>query len=296
MDAERNQFKELPWRLFAVMVVLWLCVGLAPWLLLHDLQSAADFAGTFSFVEALFTALAFGGVIWAIRLQTKELEMQRLEVEETREELRRAADAQHQSQQMQFLTALLMARNSVAQGYATAAQHESGPLRSSQIAHRQHLAELEWLLQMVDRHAGNPFALPPAPTLVAQQAALLLKRSYPVLQAALTNRASNHIRGIMVDLNQSLRELRRMLTDDEARQCELFSVLDKSIADSEGVTTASDYDEIAAICSRVFNNLSSQLSSSLDVSMPMLDCAARCDAPGVPFEGSRPSPSRAART
>jgi hypothetical protein len=270
MATQRSQLKELPWRLFLGIIVLWVCVGVVPWLLLRDLQSAADFAGTFGFVEALFTALAFGGVIWAIRLQTRELEMQRLEIEETREELRRSADAQHQSQQMQFLTALLVARNSVAQGYAAAAEHETGPLRSSQIAHRLHLAELEWLLCAVDRHECNPFAFPGAPALVAHQAGLLLQRAHPVLQSALAHRATNHARGVLLDLNQSLRALRRLLVDDEARQSDLYALLDASIATAEGVSTASDHEEVAAICTRVFNDLSRYLASTLNCRLPTL--------------------------
>jgi hypothetical protein len=80
---------------------------------------------------------------------------------------------------------LLAARNNVAQGYAAATARETGPLPASHLAHRQHLAELEWLLQLVDRHPGNPFALlgPAVPT--AHQVAALLRRSYLVLQSAL---------------------------------------------------------------------------------------------------------------
>jgi hypothetical protein len=63
---------ELPWRLFGGIIVLWLLVGVVPFLFLRDLHDAAEFASAFGFVNALFAALAFGGVIWAIRLQTKE--------------------------------------------------------------------------------------------------------------------------------------------------------------------------------------------------------------------------------
>jgi hypothetical protein len=54
---------ELPWRLFGCIVALWVLVGVVPMLLWRDLNSAADFANTFGFVNALFAALAFGGVI-----------------------------------------------------------------------------------------------------------------------------------------------------------------------------------------------------------------------------------------
>jgi hypothetical protein len=193
-------------------------------------------------------------VIWAIRLQTKELELQRLEVEETREELRRSADAQFQSQQMHFLSALLTARNNVAQGYAAVAAHETGSLQPSRLAHRQHLAELEWLLQLVDRHESNPFALPKLPVLVAHQVEQLVRRAQPAAETALKHRATNHVRGIMLDLNQSLRELRRLLAQEPA-PCPLCGLLDDSIAEIETVSTANDFAEIADTCRCVFERL-----------------------------------------
>ena len=261
---------ELPWRLFAGILGVWLLVGFIPYLLWGDLNSAAEFANTFGFVNALFAALAFGGVIWAIRLQTRELELQRLEIEETRDELRRSADAQHQSQQMHFLSALLLARNNVTQGYADAAARETGPLRSSHIAHRQHLAELEWLLDVVDQHQSNPFSLPPPAKLVAHQIALLLKRAHPVLQSALVNRASNHARSILLDINQSLRELGRMLLD-ESDSAELSQFLHRSISKAENVTSAPTFDEISETCQQVFNELSTHIAALLAVTLPQLN-------------------------
>lgn len=253
---------ELPWRLFAGIVVLWVLVGVVPFLFWGELHDAAEFADAFGFVNALFAALAFGGVIWAIRLQTKELELQRMEIEETRDELRRSADAQHQSQQMHFLAALLDARNNVAQGYAAAAERETGTLRPSQLAHRQHLAELEWLLHLVDRHAGNPFALPPATTLVAHQLDLLLARTQPVLRSALANRAANHARNVVLELSQSLRELRRLLAGDAASS-DLARTLDQAIAAAESAATANDFDEVAAICERTLQDLPGQIAAHL---------------------------------
>ncbi len=259
---------ELPWRLFGGIIVLWLLIGVLPFLLLSDLHEAAEFANAFGFVNALFAALAFGGVIWAIRLQTKELELQRLEIEETRDELRRSADAQTLSQQMHFLSALLAARNNVAQGYAVAADRESGPLRPNQAAHRQHLAELEWLLQEVDRHQGNPFALPPRHVLVAHQVGLLLCRAHLPLQSALGNRAANHARNLLVDLGETLRELRRMLDCEDAS--DLSRVLDNCLAQAATAVTASDFEEVARLCRDVFNPLSSRVAVELSTKVPVL--------------------------
>jgi hypothetical protein len=252
---------DLPWRLFAGILVIWLLVGVVPFLFLGDLHAAAEFASAFGFVNALFAALAFGGVIWAIRLQTKELELQRLEIEETRDELRRSADAQHQSQQMHFLSALLAARNNVAQGYAAVAERESGTLRPSQMAHQQHLAELEWLLHQVDRHESNPFALPPPAVMVAHQIELLLGRAHPILRSAIANRAPNHARSLLLDLNNSLRGLRRLLPIDQAQPCDLCRLLDQCIAQAEGVATTGDFDEIVEAYNQVFSCLSNHVSA-----------------------------------
>jgi hypothetical protein len=250
---------ELPWKLFGGIIVLWLLVGVVPFVFLWDLHAAAEFAGAFGFVNALFAALAFGGVIWAIRLQTKELELQRLEIEETRDELRRSADAQTLSQQMHFLSALLAARNNVAQGYAAAAAGETGPLKASQAAHRQHLAELEWLLHEVDRHQGNPFALPPAATVAAFQLSLVVRRARPLLDSALANRATNHVRSLLLDLNQSLRDLRRLVAGQGAS--EFSSRLDECIAAAEAAATANDFEEVAQICREVLRRLDAMAPS-----------------------------------
>jgi|GEM_PF-5396804 len=260
---------ELPWRLFAGILVLWLLVGLGPALYWRDLHQASDFANTFGLVNALFAALAFGGVIWAIRLQTRELELQRLEIEETRDELRRSADAQQQSQQMHFFAALLTARNNVAHGYATCAQHDSGPLQVHRLAHRKHLAQLEWLLDVIDRHEGNPFVLPSDEIIVASQMALLITHAHPVLTSALNNHATNYARTILLDLCSSLRELRRLLLD-ETPDSKLGASVDASLTRGESVATAGEYSEVAELCVATFNPLSQAVSSRIGRALPVL--------------------------
>lgn len=250
--------KDLPWKLFAGIVVLWLVVGILPYTMWRDLHNASDFANTFGFANALFAALAFGGVIWAIRLQTHELELQRLEIEETRDELRRAADAQHQSQEMHFLAALLTARNSVAQGYAAAAARETGSLRVNEAAHRQQLMELEWLLQLVDKHASNPFAVAGRDEIIRQQVRLLLSRSQPILQTALSNRATNHVRALLLEMNQTLRELCRLTPTDEAHQ-PLKLALELAIQRAESASHACEFDEVGSACEQVFNGLAREV-------------------------------------
>jgi uncharacterized membrane protein YgaE (UPF0421/DUF939 family) len=52
----------------------------------------------FGAVNTLFSGLAFAGVIYAIFLQRRELELQRNELEMTRAELKRSAEAQEKSE------------------------------------------------------------------------------------------------------------------------------------------------------------------------------------------------------
>jgi hypothetical protein len=71
------------------------------------------FGETFGALEALFSGLAFAGLIYTIALQRRELQLQREELRLTRDELRRTASAQEQSEaslKQQSETMLLTAR------------------------------------------------------------------------------------------------------------------------------------------------------------------------------------------
>ena len=60
---------------------------------LYGFADRGTFGDMFGAVNALFSGLAFAGVIYAVLLQRKELELQRNELELTRTELKRSADA-----------------------------------------------------------------------------------------------------------------------------------------------------------------------------------------------------------
>jgi len=88
----------LSWNVVAagvvVIVGVWLGAGFAIWKWMGPPDGPGTFGDMFGVVNALFSGLAFGGVIYAIFLQRRELELQRQELEWTREELERAANAQ----------------------------------------------------------------------------------------------------------------------------------------------------------------------------------------------------------
>lgn len=67
--------------------LLWLLLGLAPLLFAERWQTTGELGDTFGAANALFSALALGGVIVAILLQRHELDLQRQELAATREEL-----------------------------------------------------------------------------------------------------------------------------------------------------------------------------------------------------------------
>lgn len=72
------------------LIVLLICVALiwgASWYYLKDMADRGTFGDMFGAINALFSGLAFAGVIYAIFLQKNELSLQRTELELTRNEL-----------------------------------------------------------------------------------------------------------------------------------------------------------------------------------------------------------------
>ena len=80
------------------IVLLWAGVATAAYFLLPDWASRGQFGDVFGAVNALFSGLAFAGLIFAILLQREDLELQRQELTLTRQELSRTAAAQEQSE------------------------------------------------------------------------------------------------------------------------------------------------------------------------------------------------------
>lgn len=81
-----------------VVVIIQFVAGYIIYLKFDTWNNRADFGEMFGAVNTLFSGLAFAGVIYAIFLQRRELELQRNELEMTRAELRRSAEAQEKSE------------------------------------------------------------------------------------------------------------------------------------------------------------------------------------------------------
>lgn len=74
--------------------MLWVVLGAGLQLLTESPNDAGVIGDAFGAVNALFSGLAFAGVILALLLQTRDLQLQRQELEETRAELAKSAEAQ----------------------------------------------------------------------------------------------------------------------------------------------------------------------------------------------------------
>ncbi len=91
-----------------------------------DIANRGQFGDMFGGLNTLFSGLAFGGVVYAIFLQRRDLELQREELRLTREELKRTAEAQEKSERALSkqaaslkVTAQLNGKSAVLQHYNT---------------------------------------------------------------------------------------------------------------------------------------------------------------------------------
>ena len=114
--------KSNRWGIFSIAIIVVIILWLLNWILLAPQANRGTFGDMFGAVNALFSGLAFAGVIYTVWLQTKELALQREELQATREELRRAANAQEETKtalqrqvRLQALAAAVSANTDIAE-------------------------------------------------------------------------------------------------------------------------------------------------------------------------------------
>jgi len=81
-----------------LILAIQVAVGVGAFFALPDWPTRGQFGDVFGAANALFSGLAFTGLIYTVFLQREELALQRKELELTRQELQRTAQAQEQSE------------------------------------------------------------------------------------------------------------------------------------------------------------------------------------------------------
>lgn len=121
--------KELsPITIAVIVLVLWFATFLVGYSVFDSWQERGQFGDMFGSVNALFSGLAFAGLIYAILLQRKELSLQRDELKLQREEMaasRKELAAQVAAQRALFLAAVGQIRVAAEQARIEALKMES---------------------------------------------------------------------------------------------------------------------------------------------------------------------------
>lgn len=78
--------------LLLAVVAIWLLSWALIWLFFSELQERGQFGDLFGSVNALFSGLAFGALIYTILQQQRMLELQQQQLHDQREDLRRQRD------------------------------------------------------------------------------------------------------------------------------------------------------------------------------------------------------------
>jgi hypothetical protein len=97
LESPKSKFGTLT-LLIILVVVIWMVSAILILFFLDDWSQRGTFGDLFGAVNALFSGLAFAGLIYTIVLQKKDLEMQRSEIKMNRAELKKSAAAQQKSE------------------------------------------------------------------------------------------------------------------------------------------------------------------------------------------------------
>lgn len=151
--------------LFISVIMLQLVYAFIVFLCFKELSDRGLFGDMFGGITALFSGLAFAGMIYAIVLQSIELSLQREELKLTREEMKasreeqaRSANAQTELVEKQLLTARIQGMSAIVQGrYQYAASYGS---HSSNYVKGANEAE-KILIKMMEEAGEKGIKLPP---------------------------------------------------------------------------------------------------------------------------------------
>ncbi len=115
---ESNSYSVTKIFLLVSFVVFLLAMGGFVFLrFFFKLDEKSSIGDIFSVINVFFSGLAFAGLIVAIFLQRKELQLQREELEETRRELKKSADAQLRTENVLSFQVMLNAYDGLIRKY-----------------------------------------------------------------------------------------------------------------------------------------------------------------------------------
>ena len=102
-----NSNKGLLTKLILLVLIIWSGSAFLIFCGLDSWSERGTFGDLFGAVNALFSGLAFAGLIYTIILQKEDIEIQRKEIAQNRAELKKSANAQKQQVEQMKLTARL---------------------------------------------------------------------------------------------------------------------------------------------------------------------------------------------
>ena len=128
-----------------------------------DIAASGQFGDMFGTVNALFSGLAFLGVIYAIVLQREELQLQRKELELTRKELTRSAEAQENSEKALLKQAASLKVTAKLNGKSAILQHHNTLIELTNSARygvdanqfRAHKEDADRIIEEIERLIEN---------------------------------------------------------------------------------------------------------------------------------------------
>lgn len=121
--------------LVAAVVALWLATPFVVSRFYAPPTEAGSFGDLFGSINALFSGLAFAGLVYAILLQRRELELQRLELQATREEMKLARAEAERSASAQEATARLAAITTLIEHHRSQIDRINSTLRVPDASH-----------------------------------------------------------------------------------------------------------------------------------------------------------------
>lgn len=95
---QNKQNVNLLTKLIVLVVLIWVISTIIILYSLEDWSDRGTFGDLFGAVNALFSGLAFAGLIYTIFLQKQDLKLQRVEIALNRTELKKSANAQQHSE------------------------------------------------------------------------------------------------------------------------------------------------------------------------------------------------------